>query len=120
MGMCHSDCKEAESTCMFGRCGVGGCNSSCMKEARQIEDVVDDVLKKWVDTHLHAILEEKVGKTVADLVSAELIKVIDIDLIPREVKSVEAAVEEEEEKEVVVKPVLIRSETLGEIKDQKV
>ena len=60
------------------------CNA---EQARKIEDVIDESLKRFVHDHLHPIIEAKVGKTLADLVEMNAIKLIDIDIVPRTVTS---------------------------------
>ena len=68
----------------WGQCKNKHCASSCTKEARAIEDAVDEALKRFINEHLHDLLEARVGKAMAELIEAGLIKTIDIDIVPRE------------------------------------
>ena len=68
----------------WGQCKNKHCASSCTKEARAIEDAVDEALKRFINDHLHDLLQAKLGKALGELVEAGLIKSIDIDIISRE------------------------------------
>ena len=68
----------------WGQCKNKHCASSCTKEARAIEDAVDEALKRFINDHLHHLLEAKLGKALGELVEAGLIKAIDIDIVSRE------------------------------------
>ena len=69
---------------LWGKCASKHCESSCTKEARAIEDAVDEALKRFINEHLHDLLEAKLGKAMAQLIEAGLIKTIDIDIVPKE------------------------------------
>ena len=99
---CSSSCisKGDKLSCIFGSCQNEGCAGVCNSaEAKKIEDIIDESLKRFVHEHLHPIIEAKVGKTLADLVEVNAIKLIDIDVIPREEKLKPQAVLNEEKKE---------------------
>ena len=69
---------------LWGKCASKHCESSCTKEARAIEDAVDEALKRFINEHLHDLLEARVGKAMAELIEAGRIKTIDINIVPRE------------------------------------
>ena len=72
------------------------CSSSCTKEAIAIEDAVDAALKKFINDHLHAVLEAKLGKALGEWIEAGLVRAIDVDIIPREaVEQVEVKMDDE-------------------------
>jgi hypothetical protein len=86
MGNCMLKVEEKDTKCssIFGSCSSGSCSSSCMRKSKQIEDVIDEKLKEYVNDHLHDILEQRFGKHIGDLVQQGLIKIIDIDLVPKQ------------------------------------
>ena len=81
---------------LWGQCKSKHCESSCTKEARAIEDAVDEALKRFINDHLHDLLEAKLGKAMGEWIEAGLVKAIDIDIVPREpIEQEEVKVEEE-------------------------
>jgi len=89
---CAFSADDTSCSTIWGKCVSKHCSSSCTKEARAVEDAVDEALKKFINDHLHAILEAKLGKAMAEWIEAGLVRAIDVDIIPRE------AVEQEEVK----------------------
>ena len=81
---------------LWGQCKSKHCESSCTKEARAIEDAVDEALKRFINEHLHDLLEAKLGKAMGEWIEAGLVKAIDVDIVPREpIEQEEVKVEEE-------------------------
>ena len=57
-----------------------------MKNAPVIEDIIDTQIRAIMHDHIHAIVQEKLGKHIADLVEAGVIRLTDIDIFPHERK----------------------------------
>ena len=79
---CILSSDESSCSTMFGNCANKHCQSACMKEAANVEDAIDAALKKVMHDHIHAIVEAKFGKCMADLVESGAIQLINIDIIP--------------------------------------
>lgn len=81
--------KSDGSTCAtaLGSCENKKCSSSCTKsvqqEVVQLEEVVDLVLKKWIDDHLHKYLQNHLPSPIATQIEETLVEAINIDLVPR-------------------------------------
>jgi hypothetical protein len=87
MGACL--CSSEDSTCSsaLGNCKNQKCSSSCSKkvqeDAVQIEEVVDAVLKKWIEDHLHKYMKDHLPPLLATKIEETLIDAINVDVIPR-------------------------------------
>jgi hypothetical protein len=81
---CFLSVEEENTSCssVFGSCKSGSCKSSCMTEAREIEDIIDAKLKDMLKNH-HEQLEAQMGKVLSNLVEQGLIKIIDYDIFPK-------------------------------------
>jgi hypothetical protein len=82
-------CSSDDTSCgtAIGNCSNKKCSSSCTKKAQEdaikIEEVIDAVLKRWIDDHLHKYLREHLSSPVAHQVEETLVQAINIDVIPR-------------------------------------
>lgn len=87
--ICSCFVSSDESSCAsaLGSCKNQHCASSCSKkvqqEAVQLEEVVDAVLKKWIDDHLHKYLRENLSSPVARQIEEGVMDVINTDFVPR-------------------------------------
>ena len=87
MGSCLCSSEDSDCSSAIGNCTNKKCSSSCTKKAQEdaikIEEVIDQVLKRWIDDHLHKYLREHLSSPVAHQVEETLVQAINIDVIPR-------------------------------------
>ena len=84
MGNCFVSGEDSSCSLPFGSCKISACKSACMKPARELEDVIDEVLKRYIVEHLHPALEAKVGAIMAKHIEDGLFRMVDADIIPRD------------------------------------
>jgi hypothetical protein len=87
MGNCTFSSDDTSCGSAIGNCKNTHCASSCTKKTQEtavkIEEVVDAMLKKWIDDHLHHYLKRHLPNSVADTIKDGLIDAINIDIVPR-------------------------------------
>jgi hypothetical protein len=72
---------------VIGNCRNQKCSSSCSKkvqtEAVRVEEIVDAVLKNWVENHLHNFLQQHLPPILAAHIEGTVVEAIEADIVPR-------------------------------------
>jgi hypothetical protein len=87
MGNCFMSSDGSNCSTAIGSCENKKCASSCTKKTQEtavhLEEVVDSVLKKWIDDHLHHYLRKHLPNSVADTIEDGLMDIVNTDIVPR-------------------------------------
>ena len=90
---CRSSCMSDDRTCStpFGSFKLGHCGASCSQEqeeemrvaAVKVEEMVDAMMKKWIEEKLHPALQQHMPAALAAHIESTMLAVVNVDLIPR-------------------------------------
>ena len=78
---CILSSDESSCSTAMGNCATRHCQSTCMQEAKGIEEIVDEIMKGFIAKDLYPLLEKQIGSILALQMESLMAKMTDSALL---------------------------------------